>query len=126
MKKNKWGPSTAEACMQAWRNHAQMCIRDSFSGLIDELHAALGIVRCTGKAGVVVQAVVHLVQHGFQAMELILIQRAGQLGDAFLVELVQTVVQSACAVIQLTCTGVQGVHAVIQLSLIHIWPRVAV
>ena len=47
-------------------------------------------------------------------MELILIQRAGQLGDAFLVELVQTVVQLACAVIQLTCTGVQGVHAVIQ------------
>ena len=47
-------------------------------------------------------------------MELILIQRAGQLGDAFLVELVQTIVQPACAVIQLTCTGVQGVHAVIQ------------
>ena len=47
-------------------------------------------------------------------MELILIQRAGQLGDAFLVELVQTVVQPACAVIQLACTGVQGVHAVIQ------------
>ena len=42
------------------------------------------------------------------------IQRAGQLGDAFLVELVQTIVQLACAVIQLTCTGVQGVHAVIQ------------
>ena len=44
----------------------------------------------------------HLVQHGLQAMELILIQRAGQLGDAFLVELVQTVVQLACAVIQLS------------------------
>ena len=42
-------------------------------------------------------------------MELILIQRAGQFGDTFLVELVQTIVQPACAVIQLACTGVQAV-----------------
>ena len=47
-------------------------------------------------------------------MQLILIQCAGQLGDALLVELVQAVVQLVSAVIQLACALVQGVHAIVQ------------
>ncbi len=69
---------------------------------------------CTGKAGVAFQPVGHLVQHGLEAVQLILIQCAGQLGDALLVELVQTIVQLVSAVVQLACTLVQGVHAIVQ------------
>ena len=47
-------------------------------------------------------------------MELVGVQRAGQLGDALFVELVQTVVQLDCAIRQLAHTVVQGGHAVIQ------------
>ena len=87
---------------------------DRLTGLIDELHAAGSILGLTGKAGVVLQTAGHLVQHGLQAMDLLLVQCAGQLGDALLIELVQAIVQPDRAIAELACAIVQGGHAVVQ------------
>ena len=87
---------------------------DRLTGLIDELHAAGSILGLTGKAGVVLQTAGHLVQHGLQAMDLLLVQSAGQLGDALLIELVQAIVQPDRAIAELACAIIQGGHAVVQ------------
>ena len=47
-------------------------------------------------------------------MDLLLVQSAGQLGDALLIELVQAIVQPDRAIAELACAIIQGGHAVIQ------------
>ena len=47
-------------------------------------------------------------------MDLLLVQSAGQLGDALLIELVQAIIQPDRAIAELACAIIQGGHAVIQ------------
>ncbi len=82
-------------------SHSVVRSGHGLGGLVHKLHAAVGALRCTGKAVVAFQTVGHGIQHGLEAVQLILVQCAGQLGDALLVELVQAVVQLMGAVVQL-------------------------
>ena len=77
-------------------------------GLVEELHPAGRTLGRTGKAGVVGEAAGHLLHHGLQGVELVGIQRTGELRNALLVELHEAAAELVGAVLELEHTVIQG------------------
>ena len=73
-------------------------------GLVEELHPAGRTLGYTGKAGVVGETAGHLFHHGLQGVELVSVQRTGELRNALLIELHEAAAELVGAVLELEHT----------------------
>lgn len=77
-------------------------------GLVEELHPAGRPLGYTGKAGVVGETAGHLFHHSLQGVELVGVQRTGELRNALVVELHEAAAKLVGAVLELEHTVIQA------------------